>query len=69
MTVEGMKRTKGRPKLTWAEVVRKDMGACNLTADMALDRVGWPNRILSVSVKGCIIFYFTVLFGIISHNN
>ncbi len=45
MQVEGARRTRGRPKLTWVEVVRRDMAACNLTADMALNRAEWQNRI------------------------
>lgn len=36
--VEGARRTKGKPKLTWVEVVRRDMTTCNLTTDMALNR-------------------------------
>lgn len=34
--VEGVKRVRRRPKLTWLEVVRKDMGACD---NMAVDSV------------------------------
>ena len=45
MQVEGARRTRGRPKLTWVEVVRRDMAACNLTTDMALNRAEWRNRI------------------------
>jgi len=41
MQVDGARRTRGRPKLTWVEVVRRDMVACNLTANMALNRVEW----------------------------
>ena len=36
--VEGATRTRGRPKLTWVEVVRKDMTIYNLTADMTLNK-------------------------------
>lgn len=45
MQVEGARRTRGRPKLTWDEVVRRDMAACNLMAYMALNRVEWWNMI------------------------
>lgn len=31
--VEGIKRKRGRPKLTWIVVVRKDMSACALIED------------------------------------
>ena len=43
--VEGARRNRGRPKLTWVEVVKRDMAACNLTADKALNRAEWQNRI------------------------
>ena len=42
--VEGA-RTRGRPKLTWVEVVRRDIATCNLMADMTLNRAEWRNRI------------------------
>ena len=35
--VEGAK-SRGRPKLTWVEVVKRDMAARNLTADKTLNR-------------------------------
>ncbi len=41
MQVEGAQRTRGRPKLTWVEVVRRDMVPCNLMTDMALNRAEW----------------------------
>ena len=43
--VEDARRTRGRPKLTLVEVVKRDMAACNLTADKALNRAEWRNRI------------------------
>ena len=43
--VECARKTRGRPKLTWVEVVKRDMAACNLTADKALNRAEWRNRI------------------------
>lgn len=43
MQVEGARRTGGRPKLTWV-VVRRDMVACILMANMALNRAEWQNR-------------------------
>lgn len=45
MQIEGSRRTRGRPNLTWVEGVRRDMAACNLTADMALNKVKWQNKI------------------------
>lgn len=38
MQVEGTRRTKGRSKLIWTEIIRRDMTACNLMAYMALNR-------------------------------
>ena len=43
--VEGARRNRGRPKLTWVEVVKRDMASCNLTADKALNRAEWRDRI------------------------
>lgn len=40
--VEGFKRTRGRPNCLG---VRKGLVACDLKADMVLDRVEWWNRI------------------------
>jgi len=39
MQVEGARKTKGKPKLIWVETVRRDMAACKLTANMALNSV------------------------------
>lgn len=36
MQVEGVNRTRRRPKSTWGEVLRKYTGACDLMADVAL---------------------------------
>ena len=49
--VEGAKRTRGRPKLTWVEVVKRDMAACNLTVDRALNRAEWRNKIRVANPK------------------
>lgn len=43
--LEGAKRTRGTPKLIWVEVVRRGMVACELMADIALDRVECWNMI------------------------
>jgi len=50
MQVEGAKRTRGRPKLTWV-VVRRDMKVCNLTADMTLHIVEWRNMVCVADPK------------------
>ena len=49
--VKGARRTRGRPKLTWVEIVRRDMAVCNLTTNMALNRAEWWNRICVVDPK------------------
>lgn len=41
MQAEGVKRTRGQSKLAWVAIERKDMGACDLMTDTALDRVSW----------------------------
>ena len=40
MKVEGT-RKKGRPRLTWQELVRKDMREVGLNREMAGDRAEW----------------------------
>lgn len=37
MQVEGVKRTKERPKVTWVEGIRSDMSAFDLTEDITLE--------------------------------
>ena len=41
LDVEGLPRGRGRPKLTWDAVVKKDMQECGLREDMAWDRSEW----------------------------
>ena len=43
--IEGNARGRERPKLTWIEIIKKDLVWCGLTDIMALDRVEWRNRI------------------------
>lgn len=43
--VEGARRTRGRTKLTWVEVIRRDVAVCNLIVDIALNRVERQNKI------------------------
>ena len=43
--IEGNVRGRERPKLTWIEIIKKDLVWCSLTDIMALDRVEWRNRI------------------------
>lgn len=43
--VEGVIRTRGRPKMTWIDVEGKCTGVYNFTEDIALNRVEWQKRI------------------------
>lgn len=38
--VESAKKTRGRPKLTWVELIRKDMATSDLRADITMERNG-----------------------------
>ncbi|XP_070035032.1 uncharacterized protein [Nicotiana tomentosiformis] len=38
LTLEGLRRGRGRPKKRWGEVIRQDMTQLQLTEDMTLDR-------------------------------
>ena len=38
-------RGRGRPKLIWIEIIKKDLVWCGLTDIMTLDRVKWRNMI------------------------
>ena len=41
--IESNARGRGRPKLTWVEIIKKDLVWCSLIDIMALDRVEWQN--------------------------
>jgi len=45
IVVSGEARGRGRPKLTWVEVVNKDMRIMNVTEHMVLNRAEWRNMI------------------------
>ena len=45
VTVDGSVRGRGRPRLTLASIVNKDMNLLNLTNEMAFDRVAWRKMI------------------------
>lgn len=40
-----MRRGRGRPKITWGEVIRKDLIARDLNDSLALDRAEWRREI------------------------
>ena len=45
LTVEGDTKGRGRPKLTWSGIIRKDMSVCGLNEDIVHDRAEWRKRI------------------------
>ena len=45
MKVDGSPRGMGRPKRTWMKVVKIDMKKCNLSEDLAKDKLEWKNKI------------------------
>ena len=45
MQDDGPLRGRGRPKMTWMEVVKIDLKKCNLFEDLTQDSSEWRNRI------------------------
>ena len=45
MEVKEGKRSRGRPKLRWEDVINKDMKEIKTTKEKALDRKNWRKRI------------------------
>jgi hypothetical protein len=43
--MENTRRGRGRPKLTWAEAVKRDLRDWNIPRDLALDRTAWKSVI------------------------
>jgi len=39
--VDNAKRGRGRPKLTWDELVKRDFKEWNISKEIALDRSAW----------------------------
>ena len=39
--IDGNAKGRGRPNLTWVEIIKKDLVWCGLTDIMILDRVEW----------------------------
>ena len=39
--VDNVKRGRGRPKLTWDELVKRDLKNWNISKEIALDRSAW----------------------------
>lgn len=51
MHVKDIKKTKGRPKTTWVETVRKYVSAYDLAEDVTLDKMEWPKGICVTDPK------------------
>lgn len=45
MQVKSTLRKRDKPKRTWTEVERIDLNNCNLSEDLAKDRLEWQNII------------------------
>ena len=45
LTIYGNARGRGRPKLTWIEIIKKYITSCNLSVSLALDRSEWRKQI------------------------
>ncbi|KAF3658531.1 hypothetical protein FXO38_13173 [Capsicum annuum] len=45
LALDGFRRSRGRPKKYWREVIRHDMEQLQLTEDIILDRKVWRSRI------------------------
>ena len=39
--VDNVKRGRGRPKLTWDELIKRDLKDWNISKEIALDRSTW----------------------------
>ena len=39
--VDNVKRGRGRPKLTWDELIKRDLKDCNISKEIVLDRSAW----------------------------
>ena len=44
-SMEETRRGRGRPKLTWAEAVKRDLRDWNVPKDLAVDRTAWRSAI------------------------
>ena len=39
------RKSRGRPKKSWGEIIKRDMAQLKLTEDMALDKRVWRSKI------------------------
>ena len=45
LTIHGNARGRERPKLTWTEIIKKDITIYNLSVSLALNRIEWRKQI------------------------
>jgi Reverse transcriptase (RNA-dependent DNA polymerase) len=48
---EDVRRCRGRPKITWGEVIKKDLRERNISEDLACDRSGWRSAIRTMEIE------------------
>ncbi|KAF3663434.1 Photosystem II CP47 reaction center protein [Capsicum annuum] len=51
LALDDFKRSRGRPRKYWREVIRHDMELLQITEDMTLDRKVWRSRIRALLVR------------------
>ena len=57
--VDNVKRGRDRPKLTWDELVKRDLKDWNISKEIVLDRSAWR---LTINVPDCLNFEL-IFFG------
>ena len=55
--VDNVKRGRGRSKLTWDELVKRDLKDWNISKEIALDRSAWR---LAINVPEPLTYFFRV---------
>ena len=55
--VDNIKRGRGRPKLTWDELVKRDLKDWNISKEIALDRSAWR---LAINVPEPSTYFFRI---------
>ena len=55
--VDNVKRSRGRPKLTWDELVKRDLKDWNISKDIALDMSVWRQ---AINVPEPLTYFFRV---------
>jgi hypothetical protein len=53
-------RGRGRPRLTWAEAVKRDLRDWKVPKDLALDRTAWKS-VINVTRNLSLLFFLSLL--------